>query len=258
MFTSFDLQNHGKPLSRGLVPEFFTIIALDRGKDMASQTSQNETAANFKQRLLFLFIFAITFSFAPKNADATATPTQVSVIQNALNAKIAQQSALMLVAHTLMASPNVALKTAGRAQLAAATAQLGNLQNLMSETKSAAANGKNPPQAAVDVAFKHVADQLSKATQDKQFHLLPLYAAQLGQLTSLNNQIQGGAIPTRTVASLPGGPATSAQQAISRVIAVTAVQRARQEAARQQEIQRQKAEALRLQQASSWGRGVAR
>lgn len=232
---------------------------------MVSKMSQNNTAKLVSKSFLTIALF---FSFGVSQAQGAATTAQLGVIQSALSTKISQQTALMAVAQALMASPNVVLKAAGRAHLAAAGAELGRLQSLQNETRAAASNGKNPPQAAVDLAFKHVADQLSKATQTKQFGLLPLYSMQLSQLAALNNQIQNGGIPARAVASVPGGPIASAPEAVSRAVAITAVQRAR-EIARQQEARRQhearqiearrrQEEAARLQQASSWGRGVTR
>lgn len=222
-----------------------------------SESSKNSSKENQIVRI-FLSLAAMAFttlvSIDGAKADSNGPPH--AVVETALKSRIDHQNALIRAAAVLSASPNRILSLVGRSQLAAAHAQRAQLETLLRDTQAAASSGRNPPQAAIDIAYKLAAERLSIATRNRQYHLLPLFAAQLARLSALNNQIQSGNTPARNVASITTAPLPNfPHTAILRAIHLQQIERARQQA----QIQRERAleEQARRQRASSWGRGVA-
>ncbi|MDZ4082282.1 MAG: hypothetical protein U1E10_05070, partial [Bdellovibrionales bacterium] len=145
--------------------------------------------------LLFTVVLAavasVVVTVAPSKASAAPTAQQYALVQSAVDAQIAQSSARVAAARALMHGPFF-LRTVGAAQLALAMSEFSRFTSLKKQTTDAQSAGANPPQAAIDLAMKQAAARMSIAVASRNYGLLGLYAAQVAQISSLNQAIQQG------------------------------------------------------------------
>jgi hypothetical protein len=136
-------------------------------------------------------VASVAITVSSSKASAAPTAQQYALVQSAVDSQIAQSSSRVAAARALMHGPFF-LRTVGAAQLALSMSELSRLTSLKKQTTDAQSAGANPPQAAIDLAMKQAAARMSIAVASRNYGLLGLYAAQVAQISSLNQSIQLG------------------------------------------------------------------